>query len=872
MGVVGLGGLNSALAAAPTITITIDKNFGAEIKVANTCTAPWDEKIKFPTYLKPDAHDDNLDGVISGFIECREGKAKIDVVLKGETYYPFAVLPREYQWSGLGAPWVEYALSRLGVPTSCSAAEDGKAPTKDENSCKAIFMAAGYSFTLPKPFDHGEIISDYGSNKKIHFPVYPCQFDIRGPLPGIVAGAAEQLVYLQLSDKTPNCRLPERTASLTTEDGKSVGLAEIQNLTRAQQGLKLTGISESLKEGAQTLKLVISGGPAAEVRAHVLPRVIVDKLVVKYNVPANLDTYGHFAAASGDAAKDESGKFIAVVSPKIELPSGEKNAVVNTAHLSWPTALVSASSSIREQYECTANYLKIVVHRNSIEGKITSLKQKRSTLATLRPNLAQVIAAIAAPTAPKKDPPPALLVQRDGLQAQINVLEGEIRALESEIGKLEWELGDFIRKESSYFVWNVQNNNSKSFQITKPMAPADGTSAEDWRYLSFVANDAMPDAPMVTLQLEQTIKFANDEKVHTFKVLKLDVPLAAKARVESLPLPARDMLEVVCNGEKVAFWNSEVHAIRETAMPEGECRVQLKPKDAQVADKDRAEWQQLHDLLTLYGPQTFSVIVRRGGVEDKQLWQFSPTARDGRCNCPGFEVKAVRQPFWAQSITLGEPKSDTKTDAYYTVEIRPIARQDIAVAYRKSSLQKIDETDVKIAGELTFTTRLRSRGTFAFPIAPRLEARRVEGEYKKPVAVRTYLSLSVIASALRFPASQTDRRTSQSSTSVQYVSPVVGALWSWELWDYDRGVNRLPLNLTAQAGGHFYKAGPGDITFNPIGGIAMTLPIVQEETPAGSQLGTKATLGFYGEIDTRDCTPHFMIAVGANIGSLLSGK
>jgi hypothetical protein len=872
LGLVGLCGLRSAWAAPPKITMTIDKSFGAEITATAgaKCTTPWGDKLTFPRYVKADGYDDILEALISDSVTCSEGKsevkAEIKVELAGETYFPFAVMPREYQWAGPIGSWVEFALSRLGTPTSCSAAERGKAPVRGDDSCKLIFTAARYSFTLAKPFDYGEIVVDYGANKSIRLPVYPCQFDTLGPLPGIVAGATEQLVYLQLSEKTPNCRLPDRTASMTLEDGTSVGLAQIKTLGNMQQGLRLTDVPKSLKEGAQTLKLHLAGGLVAEVRTHVLPRIAVDKLVVKYNMPANLDTYGHFAAASGDAAMDENRRFIAVVSPEIELPDLEDDAVVNTAHLSWPSALIASSSSLLDQLARTKEFFGIVAKRRAIEEKrkeadglfkqVTGPAKVDGT-----PNKAN-----ANPTSPGK-------LQQPNDSSEQKKTNEKFQELRNEIRKLESEIRQETQDESSYFVWSAKTNNPKLLLGSgKGRVHKQEDVKEDLQQISFVVNEEMPHPPTVTLQLAQTIKFARDEKVNRFDVLKLDIPLAAKARVESLPLPARDMLEVVCNDEKVGFWNSEVHAIGETALAEGECRVQLKPQDAQVPKKDKEEWKKTHQLLRLYGPQTFSVIVRRGGVEDKQLWQFSPTTRDEPkpSDKPKEDKTLARQPFWSQSLTLGEPKSDTKTDAYYTVEIRPIARQDIAVAYRKSSLEKIDETDVKVAGELTFTTRLRSRGMFAIPYVKQHD--RQDGVYKKPLALRTYLSLSVIASALRMPAAKTDRPTSTSSTDIQYVSPVVGALWSWELWDYDRGKNPVPLNPTLQVGGHFYKTANGDITFNPLGGIAMTLPVIQEETPVGSQLSSKATLGLYFEVDTRDMTGHALLAVSANIGSLLSGK
>ena len=97
-------------------------------------------------------------------------------------------------------------------------------------------------------------------------------------------------------------------------------------------------------------------------------------------------------------------------------------------------------------------------------------------------------------------------------------------------------------------------------------------------------------------------------------------------------------------------------------------------------------------------------------------------------------------------------------------------------------------------------------------------------------------------------------------------------LGSLERWDYDKGRNPWPLNPVIQVGGHFNGTSKGDVGFNPLFGVAATFPLVQEETPVGSQLGTKATLGLFFELDTRDNSPHALLALSINIGSLLSGK
>lgn len=811
---IALVGEASAQTTPAAIRVKIDKNFDAHVEGPSDCrvgSSDASPKLKMPFSVPSSGGTSEFDLILmlTETVECKTGDVwtatDVGVALDGDTSYPFPILPREYQWSYGAGSWVDLAITRLGTPSSCEAASGSTAPQPGSKpgSCNPIRNPAGIAFELPTAIDRGVIAARYPQRKgnigtggnnpdiTVTIPVYPCEFDVTGPLPGMVAGASRQVLTLTQAQKAWNCRLPKKAATLHQTGLSRPIPVELEDVRGGGQMLTLSDIPQDTPTGPQSFELRMAGGLLAVVRTSVIPPVTASKLVVDYHVPRDLDLYNHFGAAGGDS--DEP---VAVVSPT---RFGEKAAVTNTAVFSWSSVLPSTS---QDPTDFNTRLQAIV------DGKSTD---------------------------------------------------------------------DY--SELSYLSWKARPEDGSGAVLIDGCSPAPCTLKTDLRRVTFVVTRPIPDKVNVMLELERTFKRPHEKEARTQSVLQVTLPLAQKARVESIPLPARDLVEVRCRGEDVGFWNGEVHAVSENAVEEGQCRAKLTLDQLLVKRADKS--QEFYKLLPLYGPQSFSVTVRRGGVESKQLWQFSLAgdgAGDGTPACgpaaPGKpEKKDCPSPsqFAAASIGLKAPKSDKKTDAYYTVEIYPTAVQNLEVKYRKSIVTKLDvEAGVASAGELTYEARLRSRGLFGVNCEDERDPDRI---YDQDTCLRMYLTTSVIASGLRFPAARSELKSSTSSADVQYLTPLVGALFTFEPWDYDNGNNAwAPLNPVLQLGGHFYDTGRGAVGFNPLIGIAATLPLLQEETPAGSQLGTKATLGLFFEYDTRDASPHALFALSVNIGSLLSGR
>lgn len=917
-------------AATKSIKITITKDFGATITADKGCTLSSGEPLPAIVTGPDDMHASELQWLLSegGLCDKKPVTAQIDI--EDNAVFSSPVQPREYRWLFSRWNWVEDAAFRLGLPESCDAAESGQPVPTDGRSCKVARAGDGLVFDLTTPFDKGQIVVTYklgGKAKHLKIPVYPCEFDVTGPILGLVAGASEQLLELGLSDASYACRIPPGVGMLTDAGGARSMPARVEAGSGPVQRVTLTDIPSELSGGVQSFKLKMAGGLVAVVRAAVIPAVAVGKLTVRYQVQKDLDIYRQLALAGGDAATTSSGDRYAVVSSQID----GKDMVVNTAALTWPSALPTQVIDCAGKREHQLVLGKIEPLTTMIDDNNRQLKVLAKQIDELEDALRELNAAApgrsrapaprhglpaAGPVPPPAPTPPGPSAAPPSTTAStvsgtpsavappkptVESVSKELADARKKVSELTQANNDANRKKSaltskptSYFTWRIDRQGEGGFRPLvvdpsvaacppEPPAPTTGDALNsppaqssedaasapedrpvpdsfDLHQIPFVADRPISGPVSVALILRQDTKPAGSAEASPQRsVLKIVLALATKARAESIPLPVRDFLEVRCTGEDVGFWNGEVHAIGEGAVHEGQCQLQEKQPTEQWSAGMRERLEALRKVLPLYGPQTLNVIVRRGGVEWKQLWKFAP-------------VTATASAQWPRTVTLEEPQADSKTDEYYTIEVRPVATQNIAVEYRNSTLASIAEASIATPGELMFTSRLRTRGTFALPWVLAGGGRDSDGRYQKPLSLRTYLSATVLASGFRFPASTIDLKSSTSNKDAQYVSPVIGALWTIEPWSYDRGQNPWPLNPVLQFGAHFYTLGNEDVGFNPLVGAGLTLPLVKENTPTGSQLGTQATVGLFFEWDTREARPHALLGLSVNVGSLLSGK
>jgi hypothetical protein len=324
------------------------------------------------------------------------------------------------------------------------------------------------------------------------------------------------------------------------------------------------------------------------------------------------------------------------------------------------------------------------------------------------------------------------------------------------------------------------------------------------------------------------------------KLLEVDVTLAARARRESIPLPIRDLLEVQCdtnafgdaqNTTDIA-WNGTTKAIENEALRSGQCTIGVR------ADKLRL----LKKVVSLFGPQTLVVSVQREGVDKaERVWPL-------RIESDGNSQNDV--------LILPTPSGDNDAKGLYRVEVRIAAQVTGDAVYRGATKDKIlDELRSREQTDLRFTANLRPRGPFG---------------WRAPI--RTYVTAFIPLSGFRTPAAPTELRNSQQLTSVQYVTPRAGLLFTLEPFNADKGVNPWPMNPGLQAGINIVNIAEGEFAPTFLFGGALSLPVLEGSV---SQLGSKVTLGAYYEYDPRvdfKYANHFLLTLGLNIGSLFSGN
>ncbi|HKA88110.1 MAG TPA: hypothetical protein VKE22_10605 [Haliangiales bacterium] len=350
-----------------------------------------------------------------------------------------------------------------------------------------------------------------------------------------------------------------------------------------------------------------------------------------------------------------------------------------------------------------------------------------------------------------------------------------------------------------------------------------GCQIEDPERLGFTVGNKSGEPLVATLEIERVYDTEEQRNAAPSNPW-LDVPvkLAEGARYESVPAPIRDSLDIVCAGDSQRSVPADAtRAVDDEAIGASKCKVRLIPK-SRLADPSAA----------VYGPQVIQVTVHRDGAtkDGSTSWSFNPGAD-------------------APPITLPKPEGDENAHGVYDVTVRVDAKAK-GLVYRPGSDAFLDDT------QYIFHARLRPRGPFG---------------YRAPI--RTFVTIPLNITGVRFPANASQLRSSSDAVSYQAVTLQTGVLVGIEPWNYDDGKNKWSLPIRFLGGLNLLDVKNGHFVPSSVLGLSIAMPLI--ESP--QQLGTSIALGFFWEIDLTSPTPlayghRFLVTFGFNVFSLFGAK
>jgi hypothetical protein len=681
-----------------------------------------------------------------------------------------------------------------------------------------------------------------------------CSYKYNGPLPVLVQGARRQRILIGSSQSRCLEPLkPKQGPQTILLSGEGASLQVTTASAEAQSGpdqdsvaLDVSGIPTGAKIGVQDWKIRSGSDELGTIRIEIAPAVTVgSKLSVVYDDPA-LDALQGRDSAEG----------IAVVDPVTCGPT----QITNTATLTWPEGLRGYTSSTPQKGG----------EAPGSPGGTTSREDKRTPEKPREERFWMIQRQDAADWTPvtsdmKHEPCPekgqgdeAARAAGRGGGAERGAAEANERRID-EVSRLSFR----VKEGASTPLRAVLR-----LYTTGPRADSHKNEKQPLRPTIAGMGVADPGKGGGTPGPTSSVQYSEPQIL-----LEMEMRLASSARRESLPLPIAEAMQVVCYDGKPKEAISckpdgcpedtkfdvaglgEQRAIQDGAFESGSCWLVLA--EDRIGEEKRRR---------LYGPQSLRVTVHRDGAQDQvRLWPIDGIGE--RIEGCGSEdsSKDKRRPSRAvrcgQRFNLPAPTGDANADAPYIVTVEVAAQRTAFAVYRTGIDGNARDDERKVRPEQVFETRLRSRGPFGWRVFP----------------IRTFVTVPVELSGLRFPAAPVDLRSTSDSEVVQVVTPRVGLLLTAEPWNYDRSKNPLSIPLRFQTGMHMFQLGEGRPGFSFLAGTSAALPVFEG---APSQLQSSINIGMFYEMDLRevgsDFDPgkqsHFLVSLNFNVLSLLGAK
>lgn len=827
---------SAGAADTPDIRVTIDENFGATAVATKPVNCFGNEfkegqTIAYSPYKRHTYVSSIIRGILDESRVCTRTdrttpKANVVIADKAKTlYFPDAASPRTGEIEFSDELWGARVLQELGeMSNKCTETgrKDGSNSEETFAECKVSRHGNKLTFTVPSGLRTGTAQVSFKSKnatRTLNVDLYLCQFQALGELRSLVRGASLQRVELAPAAKQSACENVWQPISHLQLGTAVIPLSEAP-VTQLSDGLTfdVRGVPMDLPLGLREFELYGNNGAIGVVSMEVLEAIkVAPRLQVDYRpqlVPGETSDFNSYF----DLANGASDEGVAVVNP---LRSAEETrwVVANTAALSLPDGLPIASEQTFKQVP----RIPKPAYGNDKLFESRSMDNQYRWVVLDHPIDHEVFV--------------------DGCRWFFDDHDDGMTR--------DWCMLD---KAPASLKFSVASPTKRPLRARLGLVKV---ITESGVLHTFGTGDEQPKDEDLDLRSYEI-------------VLQVDVTLANEARRESVPLPISDLLEINCEENKASSsrkpkskvdiaYDGETQAIENEAMRAGQCRLQIRPaclppNDGKVCPEGKVrngaecidkgdprscpQAERLNQVAALFGPQTLLVTVKREGVDEAvKVWPLR--FDDGGQNT---------------FVVLPVPSGDNDAKGLYTVNVRIAAEPNGDALYRGASKNKLlaDLTN-REHSDLRFTARLRPRGPTGWKCLP----------------IRTYLTGSVAVTGFRTPAAVNELRHSGQSSAVQYVTPRAGLLFSVEPFNDDRGENPLALDPTFQIGMNLVQFNEPDFAPTFVTGIAATVPVLEG---APSQIGSKVAAGLYFEYEPRYRSPHLLLTLGLNIGSLFSGN
>ncbi|MRG97338.1 hypothetical protein [Polyangium spumosum] len=760
-------------------------------------------------------------------------------------FAPLIVSPDKYEAKLVG--WARPALDKLGMSPTCKAwSTPPVGVDKQVDKCEVEVRDERVVFRFSEPIQRGRIQMEYTkANSKelaatVHVNIDTCRFVPRGHVTSLVRGASLQNISFEAApgDASGNCGSRLYGLTHVRLGAHDIRAEQVQD---SYSTYVLRDVPTALPLGMQEVELFGAEGKFGVTSLEVLESIRVEgKLKVDYRLRRSDDPKISKFQSYFDSASGEVDEGIAVVNPMAlqgsDPPDKNRYLVVNTAKLSIPAKLrpqgieqwIPIDPSLPPEVPKVPEVPEV---REVVKQRKVSVHEEFVWVVASNPTVHEVYydhaerlfveetvppksesKEPASPTAKTPTSPKKPATKPAPKPPQVSAAKP---APQGEKPEEKPKAGSKVKQA---WPWRVLLDGAENITfdvIRETERPIRPRLALMRVIRTYEQKDSDPRPILVANRFEP--------------LLELDVTLATKARRESVPLPVSNLLEVSCDGSEKVAWNGQTRAINNEDVRNGKCEIRV-----------RAE-REFSAVRALFGPQSVLVTVQRDGVEKvEKIWSLQD-----------------HQTGPKTGMKLDAPPGDNDAKGLYRVEARIAAQVKGDALYRGATKDKIlEELLSREHTNLRFAANLRPRGPFGWQVLP----------------FRTYVTAFVPVSGFRTPAAPTELRHSKQLSSVQYVTPRAGLLFTLEPFCEDEGVNPWPLNPGVQVGMNLINL--GDASFAPtfLAGVAATLPVLDASS---SQLGSKVAFGAYYEYDTRvspQYAHHFLLTLGLNVGSFFSGN